>query len=197
MFFNALYITCMTLIGLCIFSVFTAVIIDFVEFHKRENPKKQRKSFVETGTMTLFFILFYLVIRFNIGSVDSNNLLLRLFLLLLGTIIIIFGTCFNIIGRFYLGKNWANQIKIYSNHFLVADGPYKLVRHPLYASIIWMFYGACIIYLNWLAFLLNTLIFIPMMYYRAKQEENLLLEQFKNYKAYSKKVGMFFPKIIK
>jgi protein-S-isoprenylcysteine O-methyltransferase Ste14 len=32
------------------------------------------------------------------------------------------------------------------------------------------------------------------MYYRAKQEETLLVGEFKDYTDYQKKVGMFFPK---
>jgi protein-S-isoprenylcysteine O-methyltransferase Ste14 len=34
------------------------------------------------------------------------------------------------------------------------------------------------------------------MYYRAKQEERLLEKEFKNYRAYKKEVGMFFPKLV-
>jgi protein-S-isoprenylcysteine O-methyltransferase Ste14 len=94
-----------------------------------------------------------------------------------------------------LGKNWANQIKIYSKHTLITKGVYKIVRHPLYASLIWIFYACSVLYLNWLAFLLNTLIFVPMMNYRAKQEEELLEKQFKDYKRYKNKVGRFFPKL--
>ena len=48
---------------------------------------------------------------------------------------------------------------------------------------------------NYLVFILNTIIFIPFMYYRAKQEEKELVKEFKEYKDYSKKTGMFFPKI--
>lgn len=98
-------------------------------------------------------------------------------------------------GRFRLGSNWANQVKIYKNQTLVTHGPYGFVRHPLYASLILMFYGGCLVYPNYLAFLANTLIFIPFMYYRAKQEEILLSKTFKEYKKYQKEVGMLFPKI--
>ena len=103
----------------------------------------------------------------------------------------------NIMGRFNLGSNWANHIKIYDEHTLVQRGMYKIVRHPLYASIILMFYGACLVYRNILCFLAVTLIFIPFMYYRAKQEETLLIQTFSEYKDYKERTGMFFPKITK
>ena len=114
---------------------------------------------------------------------------------IIGLLILIIGCIINIIGRINLGKNWSNQIKIYDDHSLVSNGVYKIVRHPLYASIIWMFFGASLIYSNYLAFLANLIIFIPFMYYRAKQEETLLKNEFIDYKDYQIKVGMFFPKL--
>jgi len=102
----------------------------------------------------------------------------------------------NVRGRFNLGKNWSNQIKIYQDHYLVSSGVYHFVRHPLYGSIIWMFFGASLVYLNYLALLSNVLIFIPAMYFRAKQEEKMLMQEFPEYKEYQKRVGMFFPKFL-
>ena len=183
----------LSIILLCVLAIFVSILINFVEA-KKDKPKKEKKSIVETGTMFLFFFIFYSLIRFNIGELSITNLYLRIPLTVLGLIVIIIGTFVNVKGRLLLGANLANQIKIYKDHTLVISGIYSKVRHPLYASLIWMFYAASIIYLNYAAFLANTLIFLPFMYYRAKQEENMLRQQFKNYNDYSKKVGMFFPK---
>lgn len=181
----------------CTFAVFIAVLIDFVEFQKRSIVKKEKKSIVETGTMFLFFFLFYTLIRFKIGQLDFHFITPRILLSAIGTVILAIGCFVNIKGRLNLGKNWSNQIKIYKDHSFVSSGVYDLVRHPLYASIIWMFFGASLIYFNYLAFLSNLVIFIPFMYYRAKQEENLLIKEFEDYKNYQIKVGMFFPKLFR
>jgi len=185
------------IISLCVFVILVSILINFIEARDNSAVKKEKKSIVETGTMFIFFIFFYILIRFGMGSIKYFNLYMRVPLIILGLLIVVLGTIFNVKGRLVLGKNWANQIKIYREQTFVTKGVYKIVRHPLYASLIWIFYGASIIYLNYAAFLANTLIFIPFMYYRAKQEENMLKQQFKNYSFYSKKVGMFFPKIIK
>lgn len=97
--------------------------------------------------------------------------------------------------RFYLSSNWANHIKIYDNHSLVVSWPYKIVRHPLYASLIWFWVWVGLAYLNYLMIALTLFIFLPMMIYRAKQEEQLLSERFPDYKNYKKKVSMFLPKL--
>jgi protein-S-isoprenylcysteine O-methyltransferase Ste14 len=175
--------------------IISAIIVDFLEFNKQEKIKKKRKSIVATGTMFLFFFIFYLTIRFRIGEIKIENLSIKICVVSIGLAVLLLGTFVNIKGRINLGKNWANHIKIYQNHKFISNGVYKIVRHPLYASLIWIFYGACLIYTNYIAFLLNTFIFIPFMFYRAKQEESLLEKEFFEYKNYKLKTGMFFPKI--
>lgn len=192
---NIFYAASSLIASLCVLAVFIAVLIDFVEFQKRDRVKKTKKSLVETGTMFLFFFFFYSLIRFGIGRFDWPLSPLKICLIAVGVVVMIFSAAVNILGRVKLGKNWANQIKIYQDHFLVSTGVYRLVRHPLYASIIWMFFGACLVYSNYAAALANSLIFIPFMYHRAKQEEDLLSKEFKDYNNYQKNVGMFFPKI--
>jgi len=182
-------------IAVCFSAIVLAVLIDFNEFHQRSGTKKQKKSIVETGTMFLFFSLFYLLVRFNVGEIEIryNTAIMIVNILFLSLLVV--GSYVNIAGRLKLGKNWSNQIKIYSDHTFVSKGVYSFVRHPLYASIIWMFLSASIIFLNYAAFVATLLVFIPFMYYRAKQEETLLASEFKNYKNYQMGVGMFFPKI--
>ncbi|MCP4155991.1 MAG: isoprenylcysteine carboxylmethyltransferase family protein [bacterium] len=85
-------------------------------------------------------------------------------------------------------------IRIYNNHTFVAEGIYKKIRHPLYASLIWMFFAGGLICCNWAAPCANALIFIPFMIFRAKQEETLLIRHFTGYSSYRKSTGMFFPK---
>ena len=104
------------------------------------------------------------------------------------------GCAVNIAGRLYLGSNWANQVTLYHGQELVTEGAYRFVRHPLYASLIWMFYAASIVYVNWAAFAANTCIFVPFMYLRARQEEDLLLKEFAGYAEYRRRVGMFVPR---
>lgn len=173
--------------------IFLSIISNFINSNKEDTLYK-KKSIVETGTMTFFFIMYYIVLVLKIGHINIENNILKYLFIILGLIILIIGTYVNIKGRRYLGTNWANHIKIYESHTLVTNGVYKIVRHPLYASIIWMFYAGSFIYLNIICFNLNTFMFIPFMYYRAKQEENLLTKRFSEYENYKKSTGMFFPK---
>lgn len=185
------------IICISVVALFVSILIDFTLYTRDEHIKKEKKSIVETGTMTLFLFVFYLLLMTKIGIVPIYNSNLKNLVIIVGTVAIMGGCIMNIMGRFNLGSNWANHIKIYDEHTLVQRGMYKIVRHPLYASIMLMFYGACLVYRNLLCFFAVTLIFIPFMYYRAKQEETLLIQNFNEYKDYKKRTGMFFPKILK
>ncbi len=181
------------IISACVLALFLSVFIDFMLYSRSHNVQKERKSIVETGTMTFFLLAYYLILVSKAGIVDLKLQLIGQLLTILGIAMIIIGCFANIMGRFNLGRNWSNQIKIYKEQTLVQTGMYRIVRHPLYASIILMFYGGCLVYRNILAFLAVSIVFVPFMYYRAKQEEALLLQRFPNYKEYRKSTGMFFP----
>jgi len=181
----------------CVLGLFVSIIIDFTLYTRDEHIKKEKKSIVETGSMTLFLFAFYLILITKVGLIPIKDNSLKHTIIVIGTLAIVSGCVVNIMGRFNLGSNWANHIKIYDEHTLVQTGMYKIVRHPLYASIMLMFYGAVLVYRNILCFIAVTFIFIPFMYYRAKQEETLLIQTFSEYNEYIKITGMFFPKIVK
>lgn len=180
------------MIGGSIIAIVISVILSFLDSHGK--VKTEKKSVVETGTMFLFFFVYYFVLRFHVGEISVTNLVLKNMVMGVCSLIVVFSAYVNVYGRTTLGKLWANNIKIYSDHKLIRTGMYKYVRHPLYASLIWAFLFGSLVFFNYLAFILNLIIFLPAMYYRARQEEELLGKAFKEYKEYKREVGMFFPK---
>ena len=182
------------IVSVCVTALIIAIIINFASSNK-SNVRQQKKSIVETGTMFGFFVVYYIVLVLGIGNLTVSNTIINYAVQIVGMIVLIFSVYVNVDSRVKLGHNWANHIKIYENHTLVVEGYFKYFRHPLYSSLIYMFFAGGLIYLNYALVILNVLIFIPFMYYRAKQEETLLLDSYPEYKDYKKKVGMFFPKI--
>ena len=183
--------------SLGIIILFLGIYINFERAKRQRNIRKKRKSIVETGTMTLFYFFIYFIIVKKIGYFRVENIEVGNMIRLLGALSILIGGVLNIIGRLNLGKNWANHIIIYETHTFVTKGLYSIVRHPLYSSIMLMFYGASLAFSNYMVIVLTSIIFIPFMNYRAKQEEEELLKIFPEYKEYKKRVWRFFPKIIR
>ena len=179
------------IVAFCTVSVLTAVFINFQLARRAHTVRNERPSFVKTGSMLVFFVIIYLLIRLRIGVYDLPAIDYPV--AIGGLVLVVLGAVVNIMGRFALGRNWGNQVIIYHDHTLVIGGVYCLVRHPLYAGLIWMFIGASLVFQNWASLLATVFIFIPAMYYRGKLEENALVAQFSNYTEYRDRTGMFFP----
>jgi protein-S-isoprenylcysteine O-methyltransferase Ste14 len=178
---------------ICTVTVVLAIILDFVQYHCPSKSKQKINSWVETGSMFAYFFIYLLLMKPALGQVFIQSGLFLHLIELLGMILLLSGCYVNIKGRIVLKQNWANQVTIYHNHTLVTTSVYRWVRHPLYASLIWMFIGGSLIYRSYWALLSVFCIFIPMMYYRAKQEEALLIKEFPDYLLYRQRTGMFFP----
>src|SRR5581483_2260237 len=43
------------------------------------------------------------------------------------------------------GRHWRGVIAILGNHQLIRSGPYRLVRHPIYAAMLGMFVGTAMV----------------------------------------------------
>ena len=193
--YGTFFLLANAIIAICVVIVVFSIAIDFVKYHRPQQHKKKANSWVETGTMFLYFFVYYGLLYVHSGRFHFLSPVWTDILMGMGIFLVILGCYVNVRGRLTLKQNWANQVTIYRHQQFVSGGVYKWVRHPLYASLIWMFCGAALIYGNWLAFLSVLVIFVPMMIYRAKQEEKLLCEEFPEYAGYQRKTGMLFPKI--
>src|SRR5512133_2729000 len=80
------FFICSLISMISVFIVCLAVLIDFSEYQKRSDQKREKKSIVETGTMFLFFLLYYVIIRTGAGHVVIESTAMRLILAVIGTI---------------------------------------------------------------------------------------------------------------
>jgi protein-S-isoprenylcysteine O-methyltransferase Ste14 len=76
---------------------------------------------------------------------------------------------------------------------LVVDGPYALVRHPMYVAVLWLGLCAVLLYAS-AATLLLWLLLGWVLDRKAALEERYLHAHFPEYAAYTDKVGRFLPK---
>jgi protein-S-isoprenylcysteine O-methyltransferase Ste14 len=139
-----------------------------------------------------FLVLVMAPLALRLGAVELPPLARRASMVL-GATLVAAGAIVNIAGRRALGGNWADQVTLYRDQTLVQGGVFGLVRHPLYASTIWMFLGGALIFRNVLVLLATLLVFVPAMVIRASQEERLLGSRFPEYAGYRARVGMLFP----
>ncbi len=76
---------------------------------------------------------------------------------------------------------------------LIIDGPYALVRHPMYVAVLWLGLCAVVLYASAAALLLWGLLYW-VLDRKAAIEETCLRIHFADYEAYANKVGRFLPR---
>jgi protein-S-isoprenylcysteine O-methyltransferase Ste14 len=75
---------------------------------------------------------------------------------------------------------------------LITHGPYRYIRHPMYASLLLAGLGLLIISCSWLR-LAGFFALWLVLYLKLRIEERLLLEHFPDYSLYRKSSRMLFP----
>jgi protein-S-isoprenylcysteine O-methyltransferase Ste14 len=112
----------------------------------------------------------------------------------LGLALVVLGVAVSLWAIATLGRHYDLELEIHRDHELVRNGPYRLVRHPLYTGLGLHFAGACLATGNLLLIAGTLLVTYPALYLRAKTEERLLRERFgPAYDEYARKVGMLVP----
>ncbi len=95
-----------------------------------------------------------------------------------------------------IGHNISETVLTKQTHELVTNGPYRWVRHPLYAVAPLMLIAVSLLAANWfiggmtlIALVLIVLVVIP------KEEANLIETFGDDYRAYMKRTGRLFPRL--
>jgi protein-S-isoprenylcysteine O-methyltransferase Ste14 len=107
----------------------------------------------------------------------------------------IIGLAFVLLGLTLIFSGWYRIYKAQKKDELVTGGPYRYMRHPQYTGIFLALFGQLI---HWPT--APTLVLFPVIvwvYYRlSRREEKAMLAKFgEEYRAYMRRVPMFFPRI--
>lgn len=124
--------------------------------------------------------------------------LARLICVLFGAILYYPGVGLYLWGYRTLGKQFSpsssSGAQLYADHQLVLEGPYKLVRHPMYLGVLLAAAGALLIYRTWamIVYALSSLVVIV----RAHREGELLADEFgSEWEKYRAEVPTWVPRI--
>jgi protein-S-isoprenylcysteine O-methyltransferase Ste14 len=110
----------------------------------------------------------------------------------IGVILCFLGFAFAVWARMTLGRNWGEPMSLKEGHELVTNGPYSVVRHPIYAGILLATLGTTLaISLLWF---IVFILFCPYFVYSARTEEQLMMQQFPHaYPEYMKRTKALIP----
>jgi protein-S-isoprenylcysteine O-methyltransferase Ste14 len=112
-----------------------------------------------------------------------------------GLILCTAGFALAVWARRHLGRNWGMPMSLKEGHELVTTGPYRYVRHPIYAGMLLAILGSGLV--NgplWLVVFIGMAIYCV---YSARTEEGLMLQQFpEQYARYKRRTKAIIPFLI-
>ncbi|MGW7018377.1 methyltransferase family protein [Streptomyces decoyicus] len=114
-------------------------------------------------------------------------------LALLGAVLAVASTALLLWARWTLGAMWAGVPLVQEHHELRTDGPYRLVRHPIYTGLLGLVVGGMLAcgFGVWVAYLVVT---VPWLLRRVRAEDGLMGRQFgDSYADYRGRVPAVIP----
>jgi len=94
----------------------------------------------------------------------------------------------------HLGRQFRINAGLYHDHELVSTGPYALVRHPIYASLLAILLSTLLLFTEWPWAVLSVAIFVGGTEIRVRTEDGLLASRFgEEFERYRRKVPAYVP----
>lgn len=93
-----------------------------------------------------------------------------------------------------LGKQWSLAARVVEGHELATEGPYAIVRHPIYTAMLSMLVATCLVASRWYALPIALAVYLVGTFVRVRSEERLLRETFgAAYDDYARRVPAVLP----
>jgi protein-S-isoprenylcysteine O-methyltransferase Ste14 len=93
-----------------------------------------------------------------------------------------------------LGKQWALMARVIEGHELIRQGPYAVVRNPIYLAMLVMLIAIGLAVSHWQALVIAAAVFWAGTAIRIRTEENLLRANFDaQFEEYARAVPAFLP----
>ena len=94
-----------------------------------------------------------------------------------------------------LGRQWALMARVIEGHELISQGPYAVVRNPIYLAMLGMLVATGLVVSRWPALVGAAIVFAAGTAIRIRAEENLLREAFgPKFDDYARRVPAFLPR---
>ena len=116
------------------------------------------------------------------------------FHLLLGAVVIVFGTTLRVWSILSLGRYFRATVMVQEGHHVVSTGPYHYVRHPSYSALILNILGVGVGLGNWLSLIAMLLLATIGLALRIRVEEQVLTSSLgAEYGSYRRRTKRLIP----
>ncbi len=106
------------------------------------------------------------------------------------------GIAFAIAARFWIGRNWSGRVTIKEQHQLIQNGPYAIVRHPIYSGFLLALLGTALVH-GEIRSLIGLAVAALGWIFKLRTEEAFLSQQFGDaYRDYKQRVKSLVPFVV-
>jgi protein-S-isoprenylcysteine O-methyltransferase Ste14 len=144
---------------------------------------------VKAVKVAILLALFAQTLLPDILPISSQPGILRL----TGATLFTVGLAMAMTARLQLGRNWSDieNAGVLSGQVVVGEGLYRFVRHPIYAGDLLLLVGMQLALNSWCVLL--AVLFVPVVFRKAVQEERMLIRKLPGYEAYCRRTKRFVP----
>lgn len=112
-----------------------------------------------------------------------------------GALLTAAGLFFSVWARAHIGRNWSGIVTIKEDHELVTNGPYAIVRHPIYTGLLLAFIGSALARGEWRGVLAVAIVLVALLR-KLGVEERFMQQQFGDaYRQYASRVPALVPRL--
>ncbi|GAB3989278.1 hypothetical protein GCM10029978_113960 [Actinoallomurus acanthiterrae] len=196
---DSLHSVLVALIGACVLIFVVAWALGAVYFGMKNQAglggwvRGQRRSLTRRALLMVGVGVFIAVVRRFPDSFWRHLRYWQPELALLGALIALASTALLLWARWVLGTMWASIPMLQEHHQLRTDGPYRLVRHPIYTGLLGLTIGgmlAC----GFGIWIILLAVAVPWLLRRVRIEDGLMAGEFgASYEAYRARVPALIP----
>ena len=190
-----LYYTTFACIMICWF-VFAATFL----LHKRPQSsgekKRDNKAFVGIILEGAGYSTVWMLRRTHPLLIESGGDILGTIISIIAILLAVLSVWMVISAVKTLGKQWAIAARVVEDHQLITEGPYSIVRNPIYSGMFGSLIATGLAVSKWYALPIAIAVFWYGTYIRVKIEEKLLRETFGSaFEEYARRVPALIPKL--
>jgi protein-S-isoprenylcysteine O-methyltransferase Ste14 len=162
---------------------------------RSKRPQQAPESWRDIGIplLSAYSVLAYNLTEYMPGWMTVNYAPphLLFFMLVSSCLLSLTGQLISLIAVFYLRRSFALFIQVRD---VIVGGPYKYVRHPMYTGYVVLTVGILLSNLC-IAYILISVMYVGLLAYRARLEENRLAAHDSVYRENMGRTGFLFPRL--
>lgn len=157
---------------------------------RQGDASRRRGDSRSLGGMLLEAIAFAAILGFRRGASEPAPEVL----LWCGAVLAPLAALVAVYAAYSLGREFRIQAVVTEDHRLVSSGPYRVVRHPIYASLLALLLATGILITQWAALAVAVVVFLVGTEIRVRAEDALLAARFgEEFDAYRARTAAYIP----